>query len=242
MDSKSVKNKAQVPPKRNFMSIMKNKLYFSLLGFLFILTPGLVHAHPTSFQGAWSLINESMPNYRHMMFTHSYRHWLAPAAHYSRIYIEQEDINFEMAAVGINTLFKRWNRPRSQGNFYISLAQGREFTNERDQRDVTLVDIDLDWEDRRFYIAGAYTRYFRSQSENDPIKARDVEIKKLRMGFAPYLGDFTDLNTWFIVQLAQTNQQTIEATPLLRFYYRNALWEIGSSLRGGWLFNFMLHL
>jgi hypothetical protein len=30
-------------------------------------------------------------------------------------------------------------------------------------------------------------------------------------------------------------------TPLLRFFYHNVLWEMGSSTRGEWMLNFMVH-
>ena len=30
-------------------------------------------------------------------------------------------------------------------------------------------------------------------------------------------------------------------TPLLRFFYHNVLWEIGSSTRGDWMLNLMVH-
>jgi hypothetical protein len=191
-------------------------------------------AHPTSFQGAWSLMNESSSMSRHLMTTYSHRYWLASAAHYSRIELKEEGLTFEAASLGVNALLKRWNRPTSQGNFYVSVAQGREFTNGLKERNVTKTEIDLDWEDRRFYTATGYSRYFRHD--------RDIDVKKLRLGFAPYLGEFTELNTWFIVEAKQVNSETVDITPMLRFYYRNTLWEIGSSLRGSWMFNFMLHL
>ncbi len=213
--------------------------------FILLLSMGLprAQAHPTSFQGAWSLVNESSHMGRHTMFTYSHRYWLASALHYAYFPLEEEGLEYEMAAVGVNTLLKRWNRPTSQGNFYLSLAQGREFTQGLSGRPVSLVEVDLDWEDRRYYIATGYTRHFRQSFDSDSVGISDIEVKKLRMGFAPYLGEFTELNTWFIMQAMQVNQGSVELTPLLRFYYRNALWEIGSSLKGGgFLFNFMLHM
>lgn len=187
-------------------------------------------------------MNESTNKSRHMMFTYSHRYYLATASHYSKINIEREDVNFEMAGLGVNALLKRWNRPTSQGNFYVSLAQGREFTDGLKERNVTKADIDLDWEDRRYYVAAGYTRFFRESDSRSLMGIKDIQLKKFRLGFAPYLGEFTELNTWFIVEAMQTNNQTIEVTPMLRFYYRNVLWEVGSSLRGSWMFNFMIHL
>ncbi len=180
---------------------------------------------------------------QHIMVTYSHRYWLAPALHYGQINLESENLEFEVAAAGVNTLLKRWNQPTSQGNLYVSLAQGQEFSQGLDSRPVSFAEVDLDWEDRRFYVAAAYSRYFRQSRDSDPSPISDIEMKKVRAGFAPYLGEFTELNTWFIVQAMQVNQESVEVTPLLRFYYRNALWELGRSLKGnGFLFNFMLHI
>lgn len=208
-----------------------NKL---MILFLLFLSPPLM-AHPTSFQGAWSLMNESTTDTRHTMLTYSHRYWLASAAHYVRMENPEEQNTFEMGGVGLNALIKRWNLPKSQGNFYISAAGGREFTQGLSERNVAKLAIDLDWEDRDYYIALGHRQYFRQDFD-------DIDVKKLRLGFSPYLGEFDELNTWFIVEAMQMNQETIEVTPMFRFYYRNVLWEVGSSLRGNWMFNFMVHM
>lgn len=210
---------------------------------LLFLFPITLKGHPTSFEGAWSIVSETMGEAQHHSLSYSHRYWLAPAIHYIRLPVEREGQTLEMGMIGVNTLLKRWNHPTSQGNLYLSGAFGRERHKELKTRPVGNLQIDLDWEDRRYYVATAYSHYFRKNHE-DPnfLPIKDIRQYKLRGGFAPYLGEFTELNTWFIVQLSQTQNEKIETTPLLRFYYRNALWEIGSSLRGGFLFNFMLHL
>lgn len=204
--------------------------------FLFLFLASNAQAHPTSFQGAKSLMSESTSMARHMMFTYSHRYWLASAAHYTRVELENQPQTFEASLIGVNTLLKRWNNPTSQGNVYLSAAHGLEFSDPLKNRQVSKADFDIDWEDRRFYFATGYTRYFRENQAG-----KDLQMKKLRLGFAPYLGEFKELNTWFIVEAMQIQNQTVSITPMFRFYYKNVLWEVGSSLRGEWMFNFMIH-
>jgi hypothetical protein len=35
--------------------------------------------------------------------------------------------------------------------------------------------------------------------------------------------------------------RTLTITPLVRFFYQNILWEMGSSTRGEWMLNLMVH-
>jgi hypothetical protein len=213
----------------------------SLIISLLCLYPVMSLGHPTSFQGATSLMNESTSMTRHMMLTYSHRYWLASAAHYTRLELESENNAIQAGLLGVNTLLKRWNNPTSQGNVYLSAAHGREFKKGISDRQITRGDFDIDWEDRRFYVAAGYTRYFRQRESNDPMLYKDIQIKKFRVGAAPYLGEFKELNTWIILEAMQVQNQTVSITPMFRFYYNNVLWEIGSSLRGDWMFNFMVH-
>jgi hypothetical protein len=214
---------------------MKN-YKLALITLLITLTPKL-WAHPVSFQGAWSFINESTDKTRTMMGTYSYRYWLAPSMTYQSIKKDKNSLDKkEFYIPGVNILLHRFNRPTSQGNIYLSAGYGLEAIEGKTTQGAGKVDLDVDWEDRKYYVASQYSRVIREGS------AQDVQIKKFRAGFAPYLGDFKELNTWFILQFKQMDNDPIETTPMLRFYYKNVLWEVGSSLNGSWLFNFMLHL
>ncbi len=209
---------------------LKTPLFFLALSVLFSLEQ--THAHPVAFQGAKSILSESDSSMKELMTTYSYRYYLAPALSY--VQIEKNDFAF----LGVNGLLKRWNQPTSQGNIYLSVAQGLEFREQTNkQHNTSRVSLDVDWEDRRYYTSARYSRIFRSGEFGE-----DIELKKLRLGFAPYLGNYKELNTWFIVQASQMDEKVVEVTPLLRFYYQNVLWEVGSSLRGNWLFNFMIHI
>lgn len=208
----------------------KTTLFFLTLTAL--LSAPIAHAHPVAYQGARSIMSESDGDIKELMTTYSYRYYLAPALSY--VQIKKNDFAF----IGVNGLLKRWNQPTSQGNIYLSVAQGREFRELTDEQyNASRVTLDVDWEDRSYYTSVRYSRIFRSGELGE-----DIELKRLRVGFAPYLGNYKQLNTWFMVQATQMDEETVDVTPLLRFYYQNILWEVGSSFRGNWLFNFMVHI
>ena len=50
-----------------------------------------------------------------------------------------------------------------------------------------------------------------------------------RVGVAPYIGDFGDLHTWFMLQVDNQPDmdEPLRTTPLVRFFYNVQLIEIG---------------
>jgi hypothetical protein len=68
-------------------------------------------------------------------------------------------------------------------------------------------------------------------------------MTQARVGFSPKMADFKDLQTWVMLQGMYTPDvdRKVMLTPLLRFFYHNVLWEMGSSTRGEWMLNFMVH-
>ena len=86
---------------------------------------------------------------------------------------------------------------------------------------------------------------------------------RYRLGMAPYVGGMDELQTWLIVQLDARPPyyyrseaepldlvaarsyalppNLLEVTPLMRFFYKNVLWEMGASIRGQFFTSLMLH-
>ena len=97
--------------------------------------------------------------------------------------------------------------------------------------------METDWESRRYYVSGKY-QVIRL-SRNEPI-----DYARFRVGIAPYLADYKELQSWFMVQVERQPEyfQTIQVTPMVRCFYRNVLWELGASTTGNWMLNFMVHL
>ena len=67
---------------------------------------------------------------------------------------------------------------------------------------------------------------------------REVKQTKARIGFTPFLAEYTELNIWWIAQFEKYDvQENIEAKQFLRFYIKNVLWEMGSDFNGNMGFN-----
>ena len=170
--------------------------------------------------------------------------------------------------IGLNTLVKRWYLNDSQANIYASLHAGfSSWLSPENYVEITegeghplirstafltallrrppLLDfervlrpqIDIDWESQKNYTAFRAAAYLTE--ENEPLYRL-----MYRQGFAPYIGGMKELQTWFVVQAdyaQQGDKGSFKMTPLLRFFYRNALWEIGMSTSGDGFLTIMLH-
>ncbi len=133
-------------------------------------------------------------------------------------------------------LIHRWNEAESQANIYFSAGYGAQsFMNTT--TGVGMVNIDADWESRKYYLSGGFQSLVGSDS-------RYYNSGRLRAGLAPYLADFNELNAWFIVQFETmpfvANSPFL--TPMIRLFYKNVLVELGADFQGNWLFNYMIHI
>lgn len=97
----------------------------------------------------------------------------------------------------------------------------------------TRLGFQADWKDREIYTA---LKYSSAHIESD-----NMEFYEVRVGFAPYIAGYDELNAWVILQVQNSavfQKQTV-ISPILRMFYKNVLWEIGSSLNGAYQLNFM---
>lgn len=192
-------------------------------------------AHPTSYKGAIGLMSYNTPKMNEILLTYSLEHNFAFAATYLR------DSNSEFYIPRLNFLAKRWNNDTSQGNLYISGGAGYEKFNSENYR-VQLAEVVADWEDREYYIYFDHLYLNRENELNPAIAQKHYNHSKLRLGTAPFLADYEDLNVWFILQGEKhLDDKKIEMTQFLRFYMKNTLWEIGVGFNGDWAFNYMIH-
>jgi hypothetical protein len=55
--------------------------------------------------------------------------------------------------------------------------------------------------------------------------------QRARIGIAPYLANYNDLNTWIMFQVDHhpSKHDHFVATPLIRFFYKTYLLEVGYS-------------
>jgi len=137
--------------------------------------------------------------------------------------------------IGINALVKRWLAEHSQANIYASAQAG--YFHQRDDSDGSVLHgmLMADWESRHLYTAAAaMLLYFEDEY---------YPQYKYRFGFAPFVAGMDTLQAWLIFELSyfEKNNNQLEITPMMRFFYKNVLWEMGSSLKGELFLTLMVH-
>jgi hypothetical protein len=194
-----------------------------------------VLAHPVSYKGATGIMSYNSTTMNEILVTYSLNYNFA----FAHIYISEKNSEFHIPR--LNFLAKRWNNEDSQGNFYLSAGSGIEKYNST-HSNVRLTEVILDWESRKYYTYLEHLYMLRDNKDNPLWQERDDNHTKVRLGFAPFLADYNDLNIWLIAQATKHNSEDTETTQFMRFYIKNVLWEIGADFKGGFAFNFMVHL
>ena len=200
-----------------------------------VLTSLTVSAHPVSYKDALGIMSYNSTQMNEILLTYSLNYNYAIGHTYIR------EKNSEFYIPRFNWLAKRWNNEDSQGNLYLSAGSGVEKYNNTTSN-VRLVEVVADWESRKYYTYLEHLYMLRDNKDNPLWQQRDDNHTKLRLGFAPFLADYNDLNIWLITQWTQHNTENIEATQFMRFYMKNVLWEVGADFNGGFAFNFMIHI
>jgi hypothetical protein len=202
---------------------------------LFITFPTLALAHPVAFKGAISVMSYNTPEMNELMLTYS----VSPQFAIAGFYLIDSQSEFHIPR--LNFLLKRWNNENSQGNIYLSGGRGNEKFSSKNHA-VDLAEIVADWESRKYYIYFNHLYLQRDNKQNPLLTDSEYNHSILRVGTAPFLADYNDLNVWLILQAEKhLNFSNIEMTQILRFYIKNTLWEIGARFDGGGTFNYMVH-
>lgn len=179
------------------------------------------------------------PNLGHQQINYSFEYWWALGIHhFERPGLDGQKGSFATS----NFLINRWNEAFLQANLYGLVGFGQsEFATldpSDDAEDTAFGGLQFDIEDRRYYFL---IKYLGAANEDE----REFSQTVVRAGLTPYQGEFYDLHTWIILEWSENrfgNHTKIdEVTPLLRFFYRNILFEIGQNLDGETKFNFIAH-
>lgn len=187
-----------------------------------------LQAHPVIYQDGIALSSSNMESYGENYLMYSYTNtWAAGLAQYR---FSQDKQHTEIGLLKLNHLLWRQNSEDSHANIYLHGGIGKA------ARETYMAGIETDWETRKLFTS---FKHFEFHTPG----LMDRTVTQARIGFAPILTDFKDLQTWVMLQGMYTPEvdATVMVTPLLRFFYHNVLWEMGSSLRGEWMFNFMVH-
>lgn len=214
------------------------KGYFNWIVPIFLLSlPLIVEAHPVTYKGGYSFNFYNQPAMRDWSFQYSYSAKNSVAIRY----LDFDQKNERKLYLGqFSWLAKRWYGDDFQGNLYFSFGLGNDqkmkVNNSTKRSAAGLAAVEADWESRKIYFSGKAQVVGGGNFES-------IEYFRLRAGFAPYVAEFESLHTWFIMQLENLHpaEHPVTLTPLLRFFYKNVLWEVGASSRGDYLLNFMVH-
>ncbi|MCS6838423.1 MAG: hypothetical protein NZ480_06205, partial [Bdellovibrionaceae bacterium] len=66
-------------------------------------------------------------------------------------------------------------------------------------------------------------------------------MSRQRIGLAPYFGSYNELSTWLILERMSMGVSFQEWRQIVRFYFKNVLFELGWAWQGFAIFNFMMH-
>lgn len=200
---------------------------------ILLLTAGAAAAHPVSFQDAWQLMLGGTESVQNLELYHSYTSKSAIGFHAMRFEDEGDDDYY--AGLQHNWLLKRWNLPEAQANLYLGLGAGAAKQDGDTAAPAGLGFFRADYETRRIYTA----------FESKLIGSEDVSrgVTSLSFGLAPYKAEFEQLNTWIILQLEHVSgmEDDLDVIPKLRFFKGPYFLEVGCSLDGDPLLNFMIH-
>ncbi|MBL7661479.1 hypothetical protein JNK13_01885 [bacterium] len=209
----------------------------SALKNLFVLTifllPQYVKAHPVTFKGGIAVMDYISPGRNDLMLHYSFSARQSVGLGVSRVEIADRDVNFIYPH--FNFLIYRENAPDYQANFYLMAGAGlADFDG--DIKLASFAGLQLDAESRRLYSAFEINEL---QSEG----SLDVHRLKLRLGAAPYLAEFDELNSWILAEInyKPDSEDEIEGGPLLRFFKSNVFWELGVTTRGKVMGTLMVH-
>jgi hypothetical protein len=190
--------------------------------------PELACAKPISYPGGTMVMLENDETGNTVGIDYTLDPRFAAAFYYKR---EIQGEKFTVVGPQANLLVKRWNLEDGQGNIFAMTGAGSAIQHGRGSF-AAWTGLLADYETRRIFTSYEIRLMHAQNIENSV-------WQRARVGFAPYLGNYDDWHTWFMVQVdhhpAKTHATTV--TPLVRFFYKTFLIETGASTRGTIMFN-----
>ncbi len=196
-----------------------------------VLAAGTAQAKPLSYVGGTMVMQKNDETGHTLSVDYTFD------PHYAiGLYAKHESGSkaFDMAGPQLNTLLKRWNLPDGQGNIFNMTGVGMAH-DDSGNRAAAWTGFLADYETRRIFIS--YEPRFTYAGDIDK-----SFWERARVGVAPYLANYDDLNTWLMVQVDHhpTKDDNIVVTPLVRMFYKTTLVEAGYSSNHRVMFNWTL--
>ncbi|MEO1250807.1 MAG: hypothetical protein AAFW81_00495 [Pseudomonadota bacterium] len=181
-------------------------------------------ARPVSYQGGWTLIEETDRQSTSLWVHYTLNPKLSLG--WRSEWDRRED--FLLNGPQATYLVNRWFGEDYQANIY-AFAGGGVVNGVGDNplraNAAAFVGVLADWETRRLFAS-----YRARILESGGMDA--MFMQAARIGFAPYEGDTGDLHTWLMVEVDHRpdNDDEVGVTPLVRFFKGAALLELGWSV------------
>ncbi len=208
-----------------------NKVFLLVAMLLF---PSLLHARPVSYPDGWTLMTRNNWE-KHRAHLH-----YSPTKNYSVgvVYEHFREDDEDEISLQLNRLLLRKNRKGSQRNLYLKSQAGASGWGGKLEPSGQ-IGFSGDWESRKYYssysIAGRYEGFSDQTSMH----------QMMRLGVAPYVGDYGSLHTWIMLQAEHHPHEEDESrefilSPMLRMFKSEYLMEIGYSFERDFMFNFVV--
>lgn len=202
---------------------------------LILFAPEAALARPVSYKGGWVIQGKADIDSYWGLVHYTPERWFSVG---SRTEVFKDGWMFTGSQ--LNVLAKRWNHEKWQANVYIKSGAGLAATTSRGDNKtdaVAFTGLAADWEDRRLFLG--YTNRF--------MYAGGIESffnQKIRVGVAPYIGDYGDIHTWLMVdvryQIMREKKNRFDVTPLVRFFKGPIMAEAGASVKGDVYFSWTM--
>lgn len=213
-----------------------NRLLGMMIIILTFFLTFLANAHPVIYKDGFVLSSTNMASFSDNQVMYSFSPKWATGLNHWRF--TKDNKNSELGLVRLNHLLWRHNGHDSQANIYLLSGIGMVDSEieKRSTREAYMAGFEADWETRTLYTA---LKHYQFSSPG----VTDLGMTQARIGLSPFESAFDQLQSWFMIQamLMPDVEPSVVITPMLRFFYKNVLWEFGSSTRGEWMLNLMVH-
>ncbi len=185
---------------------------------------GQATARPVSYEGGWTLIEETDRQGTSLWVHYTLNPELSLGLRSE--WDRQNDV--VLNTVQATWLVNRWFGENYQANVYAfggaGLANGVG-NNPADPGPAAYAGVFADWETRRWFTS-YQARYSDGTTVNDQF------MQAGRMGFAPYVANTGAIHTWLMVEVDHRpdNPEELGITPLVRLFKGGALLELGWSV------------
>ena len=177
-------------------------------------------AKPLSYVGGTMVMQENDETGNMLSIDYTFHPHFALALYAKRDIVEEE---FYTIGPQLNALIKRWNLPEGQGNIFgmTGVGMARQGSN---SEPAAWAGFLADYETRRVFLS----------YEPRLTYAGDIEKafwQRAQVGFAPYLADYDQLNTWLVLRFDHhpAKDAHFVVTPMIRLFYKTIWLEAGYS-------------